>query len=86
MVSLGIKELSSFSLDNSTIVHKLSAENTFAVLMAIQLLFSATHILSYNISVKEILVFREMPLVVMEVKKSKPQLSSHWWEKILLVY
>lgn len=68
MVSFDIKELSSFSLDNSTIVFKRSAENTYTTLMGIQLFFLAHTVLSYNTPVKEILSFLEIPSVILEKK------------------
>lgn len=58
MVSLGIKEFSSSSLDNSTIVYKLSAENTFDALMAIQLLFSATHLVLQHLCERNLIILR----------------------------
>lgn len=81
MVSLGIKELSSFSLDNSTIVHKLSAENTFVVLMATQ--FCHTHLFLQQLCERNLVVSRN---AISGYVGEKKQTTIVEWEKILLVH
>lgn len=91
MVSSDIKELSSLSTNNRTIVFKLSPENTYTALMALQLFFLARTVLSYNIPVQEILSFLEVSSVILseekkKKRKNKTRLSIHSWEKITLLH
>lgn len=92
MVSSDIKELSSLSTNNRTIVFKLSTENTYTALMAMQLFFLARTVLSDNIPVQEILSFLEVSSVILleeekkKKKKNKTRLPIHSWEKIMLLH
>lgn len=82
-MSLGIKEFSSSSLDNSTIVYKLSAENTFDALMAIQLLFSATHLVLQHLCERNLIILRNAISGYVREKKQttivKPLLGENCW-------
>lgn len=71
MVSSDIKELSSLSTNSRTIVFKLSPENMYTALMALQLFFLAHTVLSYNIPVQEILSFLEVSSVILLEEKKK---------------